>query len=127
MIGVTVLGATGSIGASTLDVLRRHMDRYQLIAVTAHSDVERMRVLCMEWQPRFAVMSDPDAAGRLQGALMQTAPDVTILSGPEGLIHVAGLNEGDVVAGAGVFWLCTYLRVNIMARVGQSLIFDLRA
>ena len=100
MIGVTVLGATGSIGASTLDVLRRHMDRYQLIAVTAHSDVERMRVLCMEWQPRFAVMSDPDAAGRLQGALMQTAPDVTILSGPEGLIHVAALKEVQYVMAA---------------------------
>jgi len=93
MIGITVLGSTGSIGVSTLDVIRRHPDKYRLIAISANSDVERMRSQCLEWHPRFAVMSDAGAATRLQAELRQVAPDVEILSGAEGLIRVAALEE----------------------------------
>ena len=100
MIGITVLGSTGSIGASTLDVIRRHPDRYRLIAISANSDVERMRAQCVEWQPRFAVMSDAGAAERLRGELRQVAPDVEILSGAEGLIRVAALDEVQYVMAA---------------------------
>jgi 1-deoxy-D-xylulose-5-phosphate reductoisomerase len=100
VIGITVLGSTGSIGVSTLDVIRRHPDRYRLIAISANSDVERMHVQCMEWRPRFAVMSDPAAAERLRTALQQAAPDVEILSGAEGLIRVAALDEVQYVMAA---------------------------
>ncbi|OGT80289.1 MAG: 1-deoxy-D-xylulose-5-phosphate reductoisomerase [Gammaproteobacteria bacterium RIFCSPLOWO2_02_FULL_61_13] len=100
VIGITVLGSTGSIGASTLDVIRRHPDRYRLIAISANSDVERMRAQCVEWQPRFAVMSDAGAAERLRGELRQVAPDVEILSGAEGLIRVAALDEVQYVMAA---------------------------
>ncbi len=100
MIGVTVLGATGSIGASTLDVLRRHPDRYRLVAISANSDVEGMGALCKEWQPRFAVMSDSYAAQRLRIALKQVAPDVEILSGLDGLVRVAEMKEVQYVMAA---------------------------
>jgi 1-deoxy-D-xylulose-5-phosphate reductoisomerase len=100
MIGVAVLGSTGSIGASTLDVLRRHDDRYRLVAITANSDVGRMAAQCAEWQPRFAVMSDPDAAERLRAVLRDTAPDVEVLAGTDGLVRVATLPEVDHVMAA---------------------------
>lgn len=99
MIGVTILGATGSIGASTLDVIARHRDRYSVVALSANSDVERMTGLCRSWQPRFAVMADADAAARLQAALKPVAPDVTVLSGSAALERVAALPEvGQVMA-----------------------------
>ncbi len=100
MIGITVLGSTGSVGASTLDVIRRHPDRYRLMAISANTDVERMRAQCVEWQPRFAVMSDASAAERLRGELRQVAPDVEILSGADGLIRVAALEEVQYVMAA---------------------------
>ncbi|MBI1732859.1 MAG: 1-deoxy-D-xylulose-5-phosphate reductoisomerase [Gammaproteobacteria bacterium] len=100
MIGVTVLGSTGSIGASTLDVLRRHRERYRLVAVTAHTDVKGMRTQCLEWRPEFAVMSDPDAAQRLRDELRPAAPDVEVLAGADGLSRVATLDEVQYVMAA---------------------------
>ncbi len=100
MIGITVLGSTGSIGVSTLDVIRRHPDRYRLIAISANSDVAGMRAQCVEWRPRFAVMSDAGAAERLRAELRQSAPDVEILSGAEGLMRVAALDEVHYVMAA---------------------------
>src|SRR5882724_5025424 len=56
-MNVTVLGATGSIGASTLDVLARHPDRYRVFALTAHAGADALLELCLRHRPRYAVLS----------------------------------------------------------------------
>ena len=61
---ITLLGATGSIGNSTLDVIARHEDRYKVYALTANTNIDALEQLCEQWQPRFAVMSDESAADR---------------------------------------------------------------
>lgn len=93
MNGVTVLGSTGSIGVNTLDVIGRHTDRYELVALAANKDVDRLREQCLRWRPRYAVMADPVAAGRLQELLAREAPGIEVLAGTDGLVHVATLPE----------------------------------
>lgn len=93
MIGVTVLGATGSIGVSTLDVLSRHPERYRVIALTANSDVERLYEQCLARRPEYAVMADADAAQRLHERLRATAPGIRVLAGLEGLETVVALPQ----------------------------------
>ena len=100
MSGITILGSTGSIGASTLDVIARHPDRFTVTALTARSSVEALAEQCRRFHPRYAVMSDPDAATRLQQQLKTIAPDVQVLAGMDGLIEVAGLPEADFVMAA---------------------------
>jgi len=91
--GITILGSTGSIGLSTLDVLARHPDRYRVVALTANTHVEKLAAQCVQFQPRYAVMGDADAAMRLQALLKDSAPDVEVLSGQDALVRVAGLPE----------------------------------
>ncbi|NEV61485.1 1-deoxy-D-xylulose-5-phosphate reductoisomerase [Thiorhodococcus minor] len=100
MIGVTVLGATGSIGVSTLDVLARHPDRFQAVALTANRDAERLADQCRQHRPKFAVMADADAAARLRDLLADMSGRPEILSGIEGLEQVAALPETDYVMAA---------------------------
>jgi len=97
---ITVLGSTGSIGVSTLDVVARHPDRFQVAALTANTNVEVLAGQCVRYQPRYAVMNDPDAAGCLERRLKQSAPDVEVLAGTAGLIRVAGLADIDTVIAA---------------------------
>ncbi len=66
---VAVLGATGSIGRSTLDVIQRHPDRYRVTLLSAHRSVDDMEALCRTHQPAHAVMGDPDAAAALADRL----------------------------------------------------------
>ena len=66
---VAVLGATGSIGRSTLDVIQRHPDRYQVTLLSAHRSVDDMETLCRTHQPAHAVMGDPGAAAVLEERL----------------------------------------------------------
>ncbi|MBI2780155.1 MAG: 1-deoxy-D-xylulose-5-phosphate reductoisomerase [Gammaproteobacteria bacterium] len=93
MIGVTVLGATGSIGVSTLDVLSRHPERYRVVALTANSDVARLYEQCLVHRPEYAVMADANAAQRLHEQLRATAPEIQVLAGLEGLEAVAALPQ----------------------------------
>ncbi len=93
MYGVTVLGATGSIGVSTLDVLSRHPERYRVVALTANSDVERLYEQCLAHQPEYAVMADANAAQRLHERLRATAPGIQVLAGLAGLETVAALPQ----------------------------------
>lgn len=98
MIGVTVLGATGSIGGSTLAVLSAHSARYRVIALTANTDVEGLYQCCLRHQPQYAVMVDADAAQQLQQRLQ--GYDITVYSGIEGLVQVACLPQTDFVMAA---------------------------
>ena len=99
MIGVTVLGSTGSIGVSTLDVMARHPDRFKAIALTANTQVERMLQQCQQHQPEYAVMVDEQAAEVLKSQLQAAGLQIEVLSGVEGLERVAALPQvGQVMA-----------------------------
>ena len=96
---IAVLGATGSIGRSTLDVIQRHPDRYQVTLLSAHRSVDDMEVLCRAHQPTHAVMGDPDAAAALAERLTDLSA-VTVESGVAVLDDlVAEPNVDSVVAG----------------------------
>jgi len=94
---LTILGATGSIGLSTLDVVRQHPDKYQIIALTAHKSVEQMAKLCEEFQPQFVVMVDENAAEQLS---QKISKNINVLSGKENLNKVASLPEVTTVMAA---------------------------
>ena len=100
MIGVAVLGSTGSIGLSTLDVLGRHPERFQVVALTANRNAELLAEQCRCYRPAVAAMADPAAARRLQSLLagMSGAPEV--LAGIEGLEQVAALPQAHYVMAA---------------------------
>jgi 1-deoxy-D-xylulose-5-phosphate reductoisomerase len=100
VIGVTVLGSTGSIGLSTLDVLARHRDRFRAVALSAHRDIEGLHQQCLTHGPRYAVMSDPASAAELARRLAVDAPGVRVLGGPEALQEVVSLPETDYVMAA---------------------------
>lgn len=100
MIGVTVLGATGSIGVSTLDVLARHRDRFRVVALTARVAVDRLYEQCVAHRPEYAVVVDPDGARRLEQRLRATDLPTRVLTGTEGLLEVARLPQVDYVMAA---------------------------
>ena len=95
---LTILGATGSIGQSTLDIVARHPDRYQIHALTANASDREMERLCRRFSPTFAVMSDDDSAHKLQQAIADLP--IEVLSGEAGLTEVAAAAEVDIVVAA---------------------------
>jgi 1-deoxy-D-xylulose-5-phosphate reductoisomerase len=98
--GIAILGATGSIGINTLDVIQRNHEQYQIVALTAHRDVERMTQLCRQHQPAYAVMADPAAAEKLVSSLRDVAPDTQVLGGNDALIQVVAMPTVDTVMAA---------------------------
>lgn len=96
---VSVLGATGSIGLNTLDVIARHPDRFNVFALTACRQVDSMIELCQRHRPRYAVMADRAAAARLAEE-MPAAWGIDVLAGPEGLVHVAEHEGCDTIMAA---------------------------
>ena len=95
---VTILGATGSIGLSTLDVIRRHPDRYKVFALTGHSRVDELAGLCREFLPQFVVVSSEIHEARLKALVADL--DVEVLSGSSALETVAAHDEVDLVMAA---------------------------
>ena len=85
MIGVTVLGSTGSVGISTLDVVARHRDRFRVVALTAHRDVDGLFKQCLEHQPLMAVMADEKAALKLETLVRQSGLNIEVHSGAAAL------------------------------------------
>jgi len=100
MTGVAVLGATGTIGVNTLDVIRRHPDDYQIIVLTAHSQYERLAAQCEEFNPSYAVLVEEQAAEKLQAILKLKAINTTVLHGSQALEKVVQFEEVDVVMAA---------------------------
>jgi len=98
--GIAILGATGSIGASTLDVVARHAAAFRVMALTAHRDVAGMTRLCRQHQPAYAVMADTAAAEQLAAALRESAPETRVLGGAEALCTVVALPDVDTVMAA---------------------------
>ena len=97
---VTLLGATGSIGLSTLDVIARHPEQFSVFALTANTQVERLYQQCRTYQPEYAVMVDPHAAERLQQKLSQNGLETQVLAGIDGLIQVSSDARTDYVMAA---------------------------
>lgn len=95
---VTILGATGTIGLNTLDVIARHPERYRVFALTAHSRVDELAELCLRYRPRYAVMLDEHAAQKLRHQLQGT--DTQVLAGVEAMEEVAAHPEVHVVMAA---------------------------
>lgn len=118
---VTILGSTGSIGKSTLDVLSRHTDRYEVKALTANTDVAAMMQQCQQWHPKFAVMCDESAAQKLDEALRQQGSDTQVLSGVQGLCRVAALDDVDTVV-AGIVGAAGLLPSLAAAEAGKRIL-----
>jgi len=97
---VTVLGATGTIGAHTLNVIARHPDRFRAYALTANSQVERLFDQSKQFHPAYAVMLDADAAERLRLLLRDAGLSTEVLYGMQALEKVASLLEVDAVMAA---------------------------
>jgi len=96
MQSITILGATGSIGVSTLDVLARHPDKYRVHALTAHSRVEELAAQCRVHRPARAVVGTPDGAAQL--AKLLEGLEIDISHGEQALCEVAA--EADTVMAA---------------------------
>lgn len=97
---VSVLGGTGSIGLSTLDVIARHPQRYEVFAISGFSRLTELQTLCIRHRPRFAVVPDASVARVLQDALISAGLDTRVLSGEAGLCEIAAHPDVDAVMAA---------------------------
>ncbi|MDM3888378.1 1-deoxy-D-xylulose-5-phosphate reductoisomerase [Pseudomonas sp. BCRC 81390] len=97
---ITVLGATGSIGLSTLDVIARHPDRYEVFALSGYSRIDELLALCLRHRPAFAVVPVAEAAVRLREGLAAAGCATEVLEGEGGLCQVACAAEVDAVMAA---------------------------
>jgi 1-deoxy-D-xylulose-5-phosphate reductoisomerase len=101
-IGLSILGSTGSIGLSTLDVVARHLDKYKVVALSANIQVDRMFAQCQQFLPEFVVMVDSNSAEKLQLKLQKEdkTRSIKVLSGKENLDFVASMDSCDYVMAA---------------------------
>jgi 1-deoxy-D-xylulose-5-phosphate reductoisomerase len=104
---ITILGATGSIGASTLDVIARHPDRFKVMALAANRKWEPLLEEIARFRPPYAVLLDAEAARELDNAVRREGLPTRVLAGPESLCEIATLPEADtvvagIVGGAGL-------------------------
>lgn len=117
---ITVLGATGSIGVSTLDVVARHPDRYKVFALTADRRWQLLATQCLQHQPRYAVLNDAKATANLTAELQRQGCETEVLQGASALEAVAAHEQVDtvmaaIVGGAGL--LPTLAAVNAGKKV----------
>ncbi|HAT2610931.1 TPA: 1-deoxy-D-xylulose-5-phosphate reductoisomerase [Kluyvera intermedia] len=97
---LTLLGSTGSIGCSTLDVVRHNPDRFSITALVAGKNVTRMVEQCLEFTPRFAVMDDEASARQLKAELQQQGCPTQVMSGQQAACEMAALDDVDQVMAA---------------------------
>ncbi len=97
---VTILGATGSIGRQTLDVLARNPERYRVLGLTAGHRWRELAEHCLTWRPRFAALADEQAAEALRNHLREAGSHTQVLAGHAGVAEVAALQEADTVVAA---------------------------
>ncbi|MFZ9709214.1 MAG: 1-deoxy-D-xylulose-5-phosphate reductoisomerase [Steroidobacteraceae bacterium] len=120
MIGVAVLGSTGSIGESTLDVIARHPERFRVVALGAHRSVERLLAQIEQFRPDYAVLVDPAAARELERAVRERGLPTAVLSGAAALDRIAALPEAPYVM-AGIVGAAGLSSALAAARAGQRL------
>jgi 1-deoxy-D-xylulose-5-phosphate reductoisomerase len=97
---LTILGATGSIGVSTLDVVARHPDRFEVVALSGYTRIDLLAAQCRQFRPAYAVTGSMADAERLRSLLAGAGTTTEILHGPQALIDIAGLPEVDAVMAA---------------------------
>jgi 1-deoxy-D-xylulose-5-phosphate reductoisomerase len=97
---ICILGSTGSVGTSTLDVVARHPERFEVFALTAHSRVDELFDQCLRWRPRFAAMPDVEQARRLRDRLAAENVPVEVLDGAQALCDLAAHPQVDAVMAA---------------------------
>lgn len=103
---LTILGATGSIGTQTLDVVRHNRQDFEVVAMTASVNVQKMAELILEFSPSYAVMKNEEKAKELEALIPHS--DCTVLYGMEGFVEVSTLPQTEVVVAAmvGMIGLC---------------------
>ena len=94
---VTILGSTGSIGVSTLEVIRLHPQRFNVLALSANRNVDILLAQCHEFLPRFAAMADQNSARILRGRLLESGLDTEVLVGDQAIVDLAEDSSVDVV------------------------------
>ncbi|MFC3942913.1 1-deoxy-D-xylulose-5-phosphate reductoisomerase [Pseudomonas gingeri] len=97
---LALLGATGSIGDSTLDLVARHPEHFSVFALTAHHNIDKLCRLCLAFRPEVAVVADEAAAARLSAWLLALGQDTEVLHGPQALVDVARASQCDTVVAA---------------------------
>ncbi|KXV03392.1 1-deoxy-D-xylulose 5-phosphate reductoisomerase [Caballeronia megalochromosomata] len=97
---LTLLGSTGSIGDSTLDVVARHPDRFSVYALTAHRNGDKLVAQCLKFQPEVAVVGDAETAVRVAAALRAQNCKTEVTHGPEALVEVSRTAQCDTVVAA---------------------------
>jgi 1-deoxy-D-xylulose-5-phosphate reductoisomerase len=97
---VTILGSTGSIGVSTLDVIARHPDRFQVFALSAASRIEELAIQCRQFRPRFAAVPDPQLAEVLRARLAGLGSSTEVASGEQALTMIASHADTHMVMAA---------------------------
>ena len=97
---ITILGATGSIGVTTLDVISRHADKYSVFALSGHQKIDLLAIQCIEHNPRYAVVIDPESACILQSKLKKVGSATEVLCGVDALSEVSRHDDVDIVMAA---------------------------
>jgi len=97
---ICVLGSTGSIGVSTLDVIRAHPDLFKVESLTAHSNIELLAKQCAEFKPKMVVIGSADAANRLNDQLKVMGLNITVEHGAKALVTASTLTSVDTVMAA---------------------------
>jgi 1-deoxy-D-xylulose-5-phosphate reductoisomerase len=97
---LTILGSTGSIGCSTLDVVRHNPEKFRVAALVAGKNVARMVEQCLEFSPRYAVMDDEKSAALLKSALLEQGSRTEVMSGQQAACDMAALDDVDQVMAA---------------------------
>src|SRR5256886_7358969 len=100
VIGVAVLGSTGSVGESTLDVLARHPDRFRLVAIAANTNAAKLAQQVLAWRPAYAALADERAARELRELLGGAAAHTRVLAGGTALEEIAQAAEVQCVMAA---------------------------
>ena len=90
---LTILGSTGSIGESTLDVVSRHPEKFRVFALAGHRQVDKLAAQCKQFRPEYAVVGDAGHAAGLEKKLKQEGIDTHVLYGSQALIDVASADE----------------------------------
>ncbi len=90
---LTILGSTGSIGESTLDVVSRHPEKFRVFALAGHRQVDKLAAQCKQFRPEYAVVGDAGHAAELEKKLKQEGIDTQVLYGSQALIDVASVDE----------------------------------
>lgn len=90
---LTILGSTGSIGESTLDVVSRHPEKFRVFALAGHKQVEKLAAQCQTFQPEYAVVADAEYAARLEALLKRDGTATQVLHGAQALVDVASADE----------------------------------